>query len=264
VIGLGVAATAIAGYLAFRGVGAAPVDTGPGAVAWLVGIGGLLVALWLLYAHTRSPSETDPVPWSDAGPIVHDTPEAAPQRHPMSGSTLTRSLRDAAVGARENRDPEAGLSVVRPLLRETYREAAVVGGQDREAVEAALDEGSWTADGVAAAACSETVDLPTRSLKQRVLDWLYPGRAAIRMTVRAVGAVDDAASEALPPVIGSDAPRQVPAYEASLAPRTLGADGRLDQDPPFLDEAESDESDHATGTTTPEETEPATGEVGDA
>ena len=236
-VAIGVGATALAAYLAVRGVAPPAGETAPGGTAWLIGLGGLLVALWLLYAHTRSGSADDPVPWSNSGPIVDGTPEAVPQRHPLAGTALVAALQDAGVAARETRDVEDGLAVVRPLLRRVYAEAAVAGAQERETVEAALDAGTWTDDEVAAAVCSATVDLPTRSRRQRLLDWLYPGRATNRLTVRAVSAIDEAADEVLPAVIGSDAPRQVPTYAASLAVRDRGADGRLTRTPPV---AESD------------------------
>jgi hypothetical protein len=240
-VGIGIGAMALAAYLAVRGVAPAAGETAPGGAAWLIGLGGLLVALWLLYAHTRSGSTDDPVPWSDAGPIIDGTPEAVPQRHPLTGTALVAALQDAGVAARESRDVEDGLVVVRPLLRRVYAEAAVAGGQDREAVEAALDAGTWTDDRVAAAVCSAAVDLPTRSRRQRLLDWLYPGRATNRLTVRAVSAIDAAADEVLPAVIGSDTPRQVPTYAASLAVQDRGADGRLTRAPPVA-ETDGDET----------------------
>lgn len=224
---LGVVATGVGLVLAIRRFEPTTPGAGPGTLVWLVGLGGLAAAAWLLYDHTRTRSRTDPVPWSDAGPIVRDAPEAVPQERPLSGGDLAAALVEAGVAARRHREIEHGVAVVRPLLREAYVEAAVAGGADRAAATADLDGGTWTDDPVAASVCSASVDPPPRSLRRRVRDWLYPGRAVTRRTVRAVSAVTDAADDLLPAVIGSDEPRRIQTYEPSLAVRDVGGDGRV-------------------------------------
>jgi len=224
-VALGLLATAGGVVLAIREFEPTTPGSDPGTLVSLVGVGGLAAAAWLVYDRSRS--RRDPVPWSNAGPIVRSDPEDAPRRYPLSGSRLAGILVDARAAARDRREVEDGLAVVRPLLRTAYCEAAVAGGQDRSAATEALDAGTWTDDRVAASVLSPHVDPPTRSLRRRFRDWLYPGRAVTRRTVRAVSAVATAGDAAIAPVIGSDAPRRAETYEPSLAVRDVGGDGRV-------------------------------------
>lgn len=222
-VAVGLTATAVGLYLAVRRFEPATPGTEPGTAVWLVGLAAVAAAAWLVFDRSRTAADGS-VPWSDAGPIVDGTPEAAPLTDPLSGGDLAARLRDAGATARERRRIEPGVAVVRPTLRETYLDAMAAAGQDRTAARDALDRGAWTDDRVAAAVLSTAVDPPARSIRQRLVDWLYPGRAVTRRTVRAVSAVGAAADEALPPVVGSDAPRQFPTHDPSLAVQHVGAD----------------------------------------
>ncbi|PSQ44233.1 hypothetical protein BRD07_00530, partial [Halobacteriales archaeon QS_9_68_42] len=84
-------------------------------------------------------------------------------------------------------------------------------------VEAAIEEGTWTDDRLAASVLSPSVDPPTRSLRGRVWAWLYPERAVRRRVRRATDAVAAAADEALPAVPGESAARTVPVVRPTLS-----------------------------------------------
>lgn len=193
----------------------------------LLAIGGVLATAYLLYDATRSRSADDPAPWSDAGPIVETRPEAHPESEPLSGRHFEELLSTAVDTARQQRRIESGLEVVRAPVRETYLLAMEAGGVDRSAAERDLETGTWTDDPVAAAVLSPEVSLPSRGLRRRIVDWLFPGQAVHRMVHRTVDAVASAADDRIPAVVGQDAPRNVPVYQPSLASIQQGPGGEV-------------------------------------
>lgn len=199
----------------------------PGTLVKLLAVCGVLVAAYLLWEATRSRSSDGPAPWSEAGPIVETPPEAKPDSPPLTGWRFADSLAAAIETARKQRRIEAGLAVVRDPLRDAYLEAVQAGGVDLETAERELAAGSWTNDPQAAAVLSPEVSLPRRSLRGRIADWLYPGRAAGRMARRAADAVARAGDEQIPTVVGQDAPRNVPVYQPSLASVRRGPEGKI-------------------------------------
>lgn len=223
----GLAAILAALVIALGEPRAVPTDAGPDALVWLVALGGFAAAAWLVYDIVRSRDTADAVPWSDAGPIVDEDPESTPTDEPLSGGRLVTALARASEVARQERDVEAGVDVVRPYLREAYLDAAEQGGLDRAAVAERLEAGTWTDDGVAAATLAAGVDPPRRSWRRRLRDWLFPAPGVRRRTRRAVAAIAEATAETLPPVVGSDAPRTVPVHAPDLGAIRRGPDGRL-------------------------------------
>lgn len=232
----GLGATAAGLVLAVGDSRPAPPDAGPDGLVWLIALGGIGAAAWLVRDLARSRSDDDPVPWSDAGPIVDGVPESAPTDDPLSGGRLATTLARASEVARHRRDEEPGIDVVRPLLREAYLVAAVQGGADRTAAERSLASGSWTDDDVAAATLAPSIDRPRRSVRRRLADWLFPARAVRRRTRRSIAAVAAAADETVPPVVGADAPRTVPVHAPDLASISRGPLGYR-----------PDPGDHSTG-----------------
>lgn len=216
----GLAATAAGLLLAVVGVEPTTPDADPGWFAWLVALGGLGVAAWLLLDRSPAATGDRALPWSARDPIVQERPEATPGRDRLAGGELVEALRDGAGLARDQRDVEAGVAVVRPLLRETYLDVTVRDGTADG--EAALDAGTWTDDPVAAWVLSGEQPRPRRSFDRRLRDWLYPGRAVARQVRRAVDELAAVADDAVPPVVGQSAPRQVPVHEPSLAARSVG------------------------------------------
>lgn len=216
VVVAGVAATVGGLLIAVTGPGADATGE-PGGLVRLLAIGGLLAGAYLLYDVTRSRTTDEPVPWSDAGPIVETPPEAYPDSPPLTGWQFAKTLSTATETARQQRQIEAGIAVVRVPLRETYLEAMEAGSVDRATAERELAAGTWTDDAHAAAVLSAEVPLPSRPPRQRIADWLFPGRAVRRLTRRAVDAVAREGADRIPPVVGQDAPRNVPVYRPSLA-----------------------------------------------
>lgn len=199
----------------------------PGGLVKTLAVVGLLVAAYVLYDVARSGPSEDPVPWSDAGPIVEDRPEAHPPSPALAGRQFAETISAASETARDERRILSGIAVVREPLREAYLEAMDAAGVDRETAERDLAEGTWTDDVIAAAVLSAHVPLPPRPLRRRIADWLFPGRAVRRMTRRGVDAVAEAGDDRIPPVVGQDAPRNVPVYRPSLASLRRGPGGEL-------------------------------------
>jgi len=226
---VGLLAGGALGVGAFIGLWSAPrPSTGPG----LAGLFGLLlgfVALLALVVRSRIGSDLDgePAPWTEAGAVVEQPPEATPDDVAVSGTSFAEHVASATRAARSSGDFHAGIDEVRPPLRETLAAALVASGRDRDAVERALAEGSWTDDRLAAAVLDGSVSPPERSFVDRLRDWLFPERAVRRRANRAVAAVDEAASAALPGIVGEDAPRTVPVVAPTLDDLQRTADGHL-------------------------------------
>ncbi|MCW8172241.1 hypothetical protein D8S78_05320 [Natrialba swarupiae] len=113
--------------------------------------------------------------------------------------TASRPSSKAGATARKSGTVDDGLDVLRPVLREALVDALVQGGVVRADAEAAVSDGSWTDDDVAASV-EETISGPDRSFRKRVYAWLFPERVVRRLARRSMGAVADAADEALPTV----------------------------------------------------------------
>ena len=232
-VALGVVVAA-AGVAVLVGVGTAlgsapaPETAAPGlagAVGLVVGVVALLVRV--VRGRGDPGPDAEPAPWTEGGRLVDRPPEESPDDVAVSGTETAETLAEATRAARSAGDVQAGVETVRPPLRQALGSALVAGGREPERVERALANGTWTDDDLAAAVLDEAVDPPKRSVRERLRDWLVPERAMRERTRRAVAAVDEAASEALPAVVGEDAPRTVPVAAPTLEDLQRTADGRL-------------------------------------
>ena len=181
-----------------------------------------------IYGSADPSDDGGGVPWADGTSFASPRPEDAATDHDLSGAALASAVEEAADRAREM-GIEEGVDAARPRLRETLVAALVAGGRERAAVEAAIEEGTWTDDRLAASVLSPSVDPPTRSLRGRAWAWLYPERAVRRRVRRATDAVAAAADEALPAVPGESAARTVPVVRPTVSDLQRGVDGRLQQ-----------------------------------
>jgi hypothetical protein len=182
---------------------------------------------------------------ADATPPVDRAPERAPDDRPVAGRAFATRVREATDRAR-SRGAAAGVAVARPALRATLVAVRRRAGDDPETVERELDAGTWTDDPVAAAALSETVDPPERSLRRRLADWLRPDRAARRRIRRATDAVSRVADDRLPAVPGADAPRPAPVANPTLGELRRAVDGTLEPVGSASDERPRDDDGRAS------------------
>lgn len=225
---LGTVLVATGVFLAATGSDAPTLSTGQAAGLALVVLAALGVALWKVRGALDDPDDDRAaVPWAPGEPFASPSPEVAESDHPLSSVALTRAVESAAERARSAGDVEAGLELLRPSLRRALVDALVAGGRDEAAVEAALADGSWTDDPVAASVLDASVDPRASSRRRRLEAWLFPERVVRRRVRRAVNALGAAADEALPTVPGQTAPRSVPVVRPTLAELRRGADGRL-------------------------------------
>ena len=202
------------------------LSTGAELALGLVAIVGVVAAAAKIYGSADPSDDEGGVPWADGAAFASPRPEDAATDHDLSGAAVAAVVDRAATRGRELGIDE-GVAVVRPQLRETLAGALVAGGRERRAVEAAIEDGTWTDDDVAASVLSAAVDPPARSLRHRVRGWLYPERAVRRRVRRAVDAVAAVADEALPAVPGEAATRTVPVVRPTLSELQRGVDGRL-------------------------------------
>jgi len=215
----------VAGLAVGITVGPRLTPSGPTALGVLAGVAAAGVALWKL--RSGGPDSAVPAPWTDEGAVVADTPEEASRETRVSGRAFAEVLDRAGERARAADSVEEGVATAREPLRRTLEAALVEGGRDRDEVETALAEGDWTDDPEAAAVLDAAVDPPDRSFRRRLRAWLFPERAVRRRTTRAVAAVTTATDEALPSLLGEDAPRTVPVLEPTLSELRRAADGTL-------------------------------------
>ena len=167
-------------------------------------------------------------PRAEEDPVVAATPEYAATDDALSGRGLSWVLDEAGAVAREDRTVRAGEEWIRPTLRGALLDVLVHDHRDRTAAEAAVDEGGWTDDRVAAAVVSGAVTGPPLSLRERVYAWLFPERV-LRERVRvAVDEIARVAEETLPAVPGENAPRTIPVVTPSVDDLQRSADGDLD------------------------------------
>lgn len=196
------------------------------AVVGLVAFIGVAGALWKV-AGVADDEAVAPPPWSEAGALTETAPERSRSNLALSGTGLGETIERSGKTARAERSVADGVAVVRPELRAALLGALAHGRGDRDAAEAALAAGTWTDDPLAASALDEDVAPPDRPLRRRVEAWLYPEREVARRTARAVRAMAAAADEALPPVVGRDAPRNVPVLPPTLEDLRRATDGHL-------------------------------------
>jgi type II secretory pathway pseudopilin PulG len=222
---LGAALILVGVALAAVGPPTADLSTGAEVVLAFVVVGALVGAV-LKLRGTAGGAGAPGVAWAPGAAFGSPRPEDAATDHDLSGAAVAAVVDRAATRGRELGIDE-GVAVVRPQLRETLAEALVAGGRERRAVEAAIEDGTWTDDDVAASVLSAAVDPPARSLRHRARAWLYPERAVRRRVRRAVDAVAAVADEALPAVPGEAATRTVPVVRPTLSELQRGVDGRL-------------------------------------
>ncbi len=200
------------------------------------GAGGLvallvLVALGLGVRNVRGSldgtADAPTVPWAADEPFATPAPERTDRDPPLSSDELAGLIETAGERARDEGSVDSGLDAVRPALRTALLDALEQGGRSRSDVEAALADGSWTDDRVAASVLSAEIAPPDRSFRERVRAWLSPERVVRQRARRATNAVAAAADEALPTVPGQTAPRTVPVVQPTLDDLQRGADGRL-------------------------------------
>jgi hypothetical protein len=224
---IGVALMVIGVALAAAVSPTSELSTGAEIVLGFVVVGALVGAVLKVRGAVDTTTDGSPaVPWAAGTPFASPSPEDARTDHDLSGAAVASTVEAAADRAGEL-GIEEGVEVVRPQLRETLLAALVAGGRERSAVEADLEDGTWTDDDLAASVLSPAVDPPTRSLRQRAWAWLYPERAVRRRVRRATDAVAAAADEALPSVPGEAATRTVPVLRPTLSDLQRGVDGRL-------------------------------------
>ncbi|MFC4542531.1 hypothetical protein ACFO5R_11440 [Halosolutus amylolyticus] len=193
----------------------------------LLALVALVVGLWKIRGTPDASGAGPAVPWADDDRFATPAPERTDREPPLSSDGLARVVERAGRTAREAETVDDGLAVVRPVLRETLCDALVQGGRTRADVRAAIDGGNWTDDRVAASVLSSDVEPPPRPFRDRLRAWLFPERVVRRRTRRAMGAVAEAADEALPSVPGQTAPRSVPVLQPRLEELRRGAGGEL-------------------------------------
>ncbi|WP_408956877.1 hypothetical protein [Natrinema sp. 74] len=200
------------------------------------GAGGLvallvLVALGLGFRTIRGSLDGaaggPAVPWAADEPFANPAPERTDSEPPLSSDELAGLIETAGERARDSGSVDDGLEAVRPALRAALIDALEQGGRSRSDVEAALADGNWTDDRVAASVLAAEVEPPNQSFRERVRAWLSPEQIVRERARRATNAVAAAADEALPTVPGQTAPRTVPVVQPPLEDLRRGADGRF-------------------------------------
>jgi len=199
-----------------------------GVTAGLVLIALLAAAIgcWKIRGQLDATTPTAAVPWADST-FATPAPERSDREPPLSSDELAGVIERAGDAARTSGSIDEGMAIVRPPLREALSGALVQGGDSREAVESAIDDGSWTDDRLAASVLSASVEPPPRPFRDRLRTWLFPERTVRRRTGHAMGCVAAVADEALPAVPGQHAPRNVPVLQPRLETLQRGAGGEL-------------------------------------
>ena len=174
-----------------------------------------------------SSADAPPPSWTDGDSFATPAPERSDRDPSLSSEAFASVIERAGARARSRNTVADGLQVLRSPLRETLVDALVAGGHSREAAQAAIEDGSWTDDRLAASVLEPSIDLPDRSLRERIQAWLFPERVARERSRQVVNAVAEAADEALPTVPGQSAPRTKPVLRPRLEELRRGADGDL-------------------------------------
>ncbi|PCR91838.1 DUF7269 family protein [Natrinema ejinorense] len=209
------------------GVGGAGGSGAAGALVAVLALVALGIGLWKLRGTPGSGGDAPTIPWAADDRFASPAPERTTRDFALSSDALAGVIEAAGEEARNAGTVADGLEVVRPPLREALLDALEHGGWSRSDAAAALADGSWTDDEVAASVLATEVPLPTRPFRDRVRAWLYPERVVRRRAHRATSAVAEVADEALPTVPGQTAPRNVPVLQPRLEELQRGADGRL-------------------------------------
>lgn len=224
-VGLAVVGIGVVVALAGSAAGATPL-----LASILIGA-AVLVGLALAVRNVRGTLDASadalPVPWTDDDAYATPAPERSRRDDRLSSERFATVVRRAGEAAREEGTVADGIAVLRPPLRRALGEALVQGGRTEDAAKRALADGTWTDDPVAASVLEESIAPPRRSIRERIVAWLFPERVVRERARRATAAVAEAADEALPPVPGRAAPRTVPVVQPRLEELRRGADGRL-------------------------------------
>lgn len=215
----------------------------PGWLEYTLAAFALLAVLlggWKVAGALSDPTDPDSDLWEKPA-MTGQPPEYTEGTEPLSGTELSSVIERGGEQAREAGRIEAGLTVVRPILRETLVDVLAAGDHDQEEAAAAVSNGDWTDNQVAAAVLSESVSSP-QSVAGRLRGWLFPERELRRRVEVAVSEMASAAGSSLPTVPGQRAPRPVPTRQPRLEALNRAADGNLSPvTEPLLGDA-SDES----------------------
>lgn len=198
--------------------------TGTRAVIVIVGLYGALVLLYLLFSGRKT--DDAGASWTEVGPLTEHAPERTPSTYPLVGTT-NLDVEGACRRARNERDIEAGLQVVRPVLRQYLVDGLVAGGHDRERAETVVRDGSWTDDAVARAVLSEERE-PDLSAREQLREWLFPGKVVRSWTRQSVARIAEAVEDSVPTVVGQQAPRRIPVRPPTLEEQRRSATGDIE------------------------------------
>ncbi|WP_226004554.1 DUF7269 family protein [Natrinema salinisoli] len=209
------------------GVAGSPGAGGADAAGVLVALVALALGLWKVRGSLDTTADAPAVPWAADEPFANPAPERTNRDPALSSDGFAGVIQTAGEEARSSGTIEDGLAVVRPPLREALLDALEQSGRSRSAAEAALADGSWTDDRVAASVLAAEIEPPIRPFRERLRAWLYPERVVRQRARRATSAVADVANDALPTVPGQTAPRNVPVLRPRLEDLRRGSDGRL-------------------------------------
>ncbi|WP_226480890.1 DUF7269 family protein [Natrinema amylolyticum] len=220
----GLAFVAIGTIVGLSGSGG---SDGAGGLVVLLGLVALGLGLWKVRGSLDTTANEPAVPWAADEPFANPAPERTDRDPALSSDALAGVIETAGETARDSGTVDDGLEIVRPALRTALLDALEQGGRSRSEAEAALADGTWTDDPVAASVLAAEIEPPVRSFRERVRAWLYPERVVRRRARRATSAVAEAADDALPTVPGQTAPRTVPVLKPRLEDLQRGADGRL-------------------------------------
>jgi len=225
--GIGLATIALGAVALLVGRAGSP-GTGVAAFAALLAIFGVVAAIWkLLGTPGAGDSTVLRPPWTDDGALFDLAPERTDRDDTLSGESFAAVLAEAGDAARSAGTTEAGYETVRPVLRRALADALSLGESDRDAVEDAIDDGTWTGDRRAAAVLAPSIAPPPLSLRERIEAWLFPERVVRRRLQVAVQAIAEAADGAIPDVPGQNAPRSVPVVQPRVEDLQRGVDGRV-------------------------------------
>lgn len=218
---------------------AAETPRSPGVLiaAVVIGLGAIVLGLWKVWGRLDPPSveirdagvgDVGPaIPWVDDDPFTDPAPERTDREPPLSSRDLASLIETAGETARREGSVDAGVAVLRPVLREALTDALECGGRSPAAVDRLLASGEWTDDPVAASVLSANRREPDRPFRERLRDWVFPERAVRERIRRATDAVATVTTDALPTVPGQSAPRTVPSLPPRLEVLTRGVDGQV-------------------------------------
>lgn len=249
----GLGFVAIGVLVAVATPGQAGTARSPGVVlaALALGLVAFVLGLWKVWGRLEPPAVAGGVddaraaiPWTDDDPFTTPAPERTDREPPLSSRDLAGLIETGGRTARRDGSVDAGIAVVRPVLREALTDALEASGRSRVAVDRELAAGEWTDDPVAASVLEADLQEPDRPFRERVRDWLFPERAVRERVRRATDAVATAADDGLPTTPGQTAPRTVPALPPRLETLTRGVNEQMSRatDPETVTRDSSDAS----------------------